>query len=414
MKQVYIFNETSRAAVYGVGTYIKQIIESGIEQKGITLNIVIINSEKDKLEIEEIDGIKYYYIPPLLYERHANRYYRNIFFLLKPDLERNDNPKGDKLIFHFNFYTGKPLMEMLKKHYPHSKLIYTIHYIDWCFTIKGNAHQFWNIMQKEKNGLINSTEKSVVESYRTERDVFDLSDKVICLSKHTRNLLANEYNFPSNKIVFIYNGVNDCDHQWDLDRREAIKSKYRISKKENIILFVGRLDEIKGVNIVIHAFREILKTRPKTTLLIVGDGNYSKYMQDAYGIWGKIIFTGRVEKQTLYQFYQIADIGVMMSFHEQCSYVAIEMMMHGIPLIGTTSTGLNEMIEEGVSGLHIPIEEHSDRVEIDTTLLTEKILYLLQNSKERKRMGLNSRKRYEVLYASEIMGEKMLNLYCSI
>lgn len=104
----------------------------------------------------------------------------------------------------------------------------------------------------------------------------------------------------------------------------------------------------------------------------------------------------------------------MPSFAEQCSYVAIEMMMHGLPLIASTSTGLNEMVEEGYNGLHIPIEERPDEVEIDTALLAEKIIYLLQNPTVRKQMGLNARKQYEKFYTSEMMGRKMLNLYYSM
>ena len=62
--------------------------------------------------------------------------------------------------------------------------------------------------------------------------------------------------------------------------------------------------------------------------------------------WKNITFTGRLEQEDLYELYQIADLGIMMSMHEQCSYVAIEMMMFGLPIIGTDSTGLNEMLEE--------------------------------------------------------------------
>ena len=50
-----------------------------------------------------------------------------------------------------------------------------------------------------------------------------------------------------------------------------------------------------------------------------------------------------MDKNLLFEFYQIADVGVMPSFHEQCSYVAIEMMMMGVPLITSDSTGLKEM-----------------------------------------------------------------------
>ena len=56
--------------------------------------------------------------------------------------------------------------------------------------------------------------------------------------------------------------------------------------------------------------------------------------------------------------YKFAYIGVMPSFHEQCSYTAIEMMRHGIPIVGTDSTGLAEMLD-ATPQLRVHIDEDS-------------------------------------------------------
>jgi glycosyltransferase involved in cell wall biosynthesis len=119
------------------------------------------------------------------------------------------------------------------------------------------------------------------------------------------------------------------------------------------------------------------------------------------------------DRHHLYELYTIADPGVMPSLHEQCSYVAIEMMTHGISLIAGNSTGLNEMMEESVSGLHVPVAEHPDKVDMDTALLAEKMLCLLQNDEERKQMSINARKRYETLSMFGIIGRNMENPYQS-
>jgi len=89
-------------------------------------------------------------------------------------------------------------------------------------------------------------------------------------------------------------------------------------------------------------------------------------------------------------------------------------MRHGIPLVVSTSTGLNEMVEEGESGLHIPVIEYPDRMSMDTTLLAEKMLYLLQSSRERTRLGQNARKRYEERYSADVFRRNMLGLYESL
>lgn len=163
----------------------------------------------------------------------------------------------------------------------------------------------------------------------------------------------------------------------------------------------------------LRAFRIILENYPDCRFLIAGSGDFDKYLLECKDIWMNIIWTGLVEMEKLYELYTIADIGVMPSFHEQCSYVAIEMMMHGLPIIASTSTGLGEMIENNVTGLHIPVIEYTDRAEIDSSLLAKKMLYLLKHPLVTIRMGQNGRKRYFENYSLEIFRENMLKLYKS-
>jgi len=193
-----------------------------------------------------------------------------------------------------------------------------------------------------------------------------------------------------------------------------LKKKYQIPSISNTILFVGRLDPIKGLEYVIRSFRKILKYKPNVHLIIAGRGNFETYLKECENDWMNIHFTGFLLKEQLYELYSISDIGVIPSFHEQCSYVAIEMMMYSLPIIGTTTTGLQEMIVDGETGLHIPLIEYDDRVELDTQLLSEKMLFLLQHPKERKRMGANARKRFEKIYSSEVFHENMFNFYTTL
>ena len=77
----------------------------------------------------------------------------------------------------------------------------------------------------------------------------------------------------------------------------------------------------------------------------MGEGDFALYLKECKGYWNKITFTGKLAKSELNKFYQIADIGILLSLHEQCSYVVLEMLSYGIPIIGSDSTGLKEMIE---------------------------------------------------------------------
>ena len=83
-------------------------------------------------------------------------------------------------------------------------------------------------------------------------------------------------------------------------------------------------------------------------------------------------------------------------------------------MIMSAAPGLAEMTEDEVSSLQVPVVAYPDKVEIDTDLLAEKMLYLLQNPDERKRLGRNARKRYEEKYAMDVFRKHMLDFYHSL
>jgi len=103
----------------------------------------------------------------------------------------------------------------------------------------------------------------------------------------------------------------------------------------------------------------------------------------------------------------------MPSLFEPFGFVAVEMMMHRLPMITTATSGLNEVVDESCA-LKVPIIAYPDRVEIDSILLAEKILHLLKQPKQARRLGENGRKRYNKMYTSEIFGQKMVRFYHSL
>jgi glycosyltransferase involved in cell wall biosynthesis len=178
-----------------------------------------------------------------------------------------------------------------------------------------------------------------------------------------------------------------------------------IRKNAKIILYVGRLQEIKGIDFLIRAFKLLLQQEPDAHLIVIGNGAFSTYMKEAKDCWQKVTFTGRMEKDELYTFYQIADIGVLPSFHEQCSYSVIEMMMFGLPVIGTTSTGLCEMI--------IKEENRADIIEnMDITSVSEiQLAQIICRNLDDDRNSNLCRKTYIEKYTLEKMSESLQNLY---
>ena len=93
-----------------------------------------------------------------------------------------------------------------------------------------------------------------------EKEFLHLADEVIVLSKDTQQILAEGYGVSSDKMHLVYNGLGDglC---FDKDKNVG---------NGRIILFVGRLDEIKGLNYLIHAFRHIADKYADIRLVVAG------------------------------------------------------------------------------------------------------------------------------------------------
>jgi len=405
---LYIFNETSCAAVYGIGSYIRELKEA-LCHSHIKVCMVCLMSKKPHFLIEEIDGIRYWHFPIRItqqwktdYQKLIELYHRNVVYLFKLYIEDKNN-----LIFHFNDNQSVKLVEELKKKF-NCKIVTTIHCYSWRSKMFGNYSYLTTLFSSEGNYQYNELTEDNNESYRIEKAFFETVDYIICLSKNTQQLLQNDFQIASNKTTVIYNGLTKRD---PISDKSLLRQKYHIQSNLLIILFVGRLDDIKGLSHAIRAFRVILDTLPQCHFIIAGNGVFDKYMKECEDIWMHVTWTGLISKDKLYDLYSIADIGIMPSFHEQCSYVAIEMMMHGIPIIGSTSTGLKEMIIDGETGLHIPVIENNNKAEIDTSLLANKMLHLLQHPEERKNMGINARNRYLCLYSKDVFRKYMLNFY---
>lgn len=398
MKHYYLFNNASRAAQYGIGTYLNQLC-NGLKED-VPVSIIAVNSEEMEVKATEEKGIRTIHIPEVTYRNvpeSFQRFYRNLIYLLKAYI-----PEDEEAMFVLNYLYMTPLAKLLHEHFPNSKVVAVVHYLNWCFAMDGNVSKFHHLL---RNNHRNEKEEALYEEYLSDRNLLQAVDKVVCLSQATRDLLVADYRLNPQKVAVIYNGLKDGDIATGREERKELKHLLSFGADEGIVLFVGRLDNIKGVDFLIKAFRRVLDVCPHARLLLVGDGNYNKYLKECSGIRSRITFTGKVDKEELYQYYQIADVGVMPSFHEQCSYVAIEMMMHGVPLIGTDSTGLGEMITDE---LRVELDEEQEE-QLSVELLADKILSVLTSSQDMWRKA--SRARYELHYTQGHMKYQYLNLF---
>ena len=408
---LYLFNAPGSAATYGIGNYIKELTYA-LEGTVINVHVVNLHSSSTEFEIVKEDHHENWYVPEVFNQntfsgsmQKLEDYCRNVIYLLRLNIKDTKD-----LVFHINYNHYQFFAKELKTAFD-CKTVATVHFMKWTLELNGNVSMLKAINNKPDDQR-NEHEKFILRTVQNETCLYKEVDRVIALSSDMRNFLCNEYQLNTDKISIIPNGLADLRLE-KVNEKPILRKKWHIHEREILILFAGRLHSAKGLSFLIKAFRKVLDTIPDCRLLIAGSGNYEMYFWEAKEICTKITFTGLLGKNDLHELYQIANMGVIPSLYETFCLVAVEMMMHELPIVATATSGLNEVIDDA-SGLKIPVLMSPERVEIDTNLLADKIVYLLEHPQEAKILGKKARKRYEECYSREVFRNNMCNFYLSL
>jgi glycosyltransferase involved in cell wall biosynthesis len=183
------------------------------------------------------------------------------------------------------------------------------------------------------------------------------------------------------------------------------------------VLFVGRLEQRKGIDTLLAVIPGILKQHPAARFVLVGENTTSKlpdqpgptyrdeFLKEHAGepILERIHFTGHVSEEELYRHYAACDIFVAPSRYESFGLIFLEAMMFGKPVIGCRSGGMVELIENSANGFLIEPG--------DPASLSEAIVKLIEDPALRERFGERSRQLYEERFADEKMVDNILEFY---
>lgn len=410
MVNLYLLSETRRGGLYGVGSYVRELL-TALSDAPIRIHVLHLFSEKSRIEMEEKAGVSHWYFPrPVSVPNGLDGwevralYGRNLVYLLRLMIKDQEN-----LLFHLNYHDDADLVDELRAAF-NCKIVSISHFSDWGFIIFDHLAYLRRCLRQDPE---NEQEKTVRKMVEREQVFYAKMDHIICLSEYMRNFFLDDYGFDPQKIHVIPNGLAEGLQIEKEKNKRFFKNKWHLPKREKIILYVGRLDRIKGVNYLVKAFEKVLDTCPCVRLLIAGSGDYDLCLREGKAVATQIVFTGFLDKDSLYELYRLADVGVVPSLFEPFGYVPVEMMMHGLPIVATTTSGLNEVVDESC-GRKVPLSVSTDEVTIDTDLLAEQIVYLLQHPEEARRLGQNGRRRYLSEYTSERFGQRMLAFYESL
>ena len=221
-----------------------------------------------------------------------------------------------------------------------------------------------------------------------EREGMEKADKIIAVSHFTKQVIMERYGISPEKIEVIHNAVYPIGE----------------GKKQNVVLFLGRLTIQKGPEFFLKAAQKVLDYED-TKFVVAGMGDMlPRLIHQAVdlGIANKVIFTGPLTEDEVKHIYKISHVYVMPSVSEPFGITALEAMSAGTPTIVSKTAGVSEIFKNCL------------RVDFwDTDEMANKIVSLLRYQPLHETMRENQRKEID-LFSWDRVADKTLHVYCGV
>ncbi|MGB9959412.1 MAG: glycosyltransferase family 4 protein [Candidatus Bathyarchaeales archaeon] len=240
------------------------------------------------------------------------------------------------------------------------------------------------------------------------------ADMVITVSYAMKDELI-KLGFPKDKIEVCHNGVDPQKYNPENVKAEEVKKlkeSYGIKEDELMILFIGRLVGVKGVDKLIMAMPHVLQRYPKAKLVVVGVGDMQEYLKNLVKTmrledFVKLNFSFVSEEERILH-YAACDVAVFPSLYEPFGIVALEAMSMERPVVVGAAgvSGMREIViccGEEQCGFHIDPSNPSD--------IAWGINNALESPEKRKWLGKNGRKRVLNDFTWEKVAERTIALY---
>jgi glycogen(starch) synthase len=260
---------------------------------------------------------------------------------------------------------------------------------------------FWLDSQTQRRSDLAFMTEFVRPMLGSELRILAESDGIHTISKAITADISKAYgiDFIDSRLALIPLGLED----WSL---LPVTAPPAVADGTLRILFVGRLEARKGIDVLLAAMRHLMPTYSQLHLDIVGNDTLPGPEGPTYGavfksdpateeIRTRVCFHGEVDENKLRGFYRACDIFVAPSRFESFGLVLIEAMMFSKPVIACRAGGMVETVEDGSSGL---LAEPGN-----VTSLCECLERLIVDPKLRTRLGTAGRTRYERKFTAERM-----------
>lgn len=275
--------------------------------------------------------------------------------------------------------------------------------------------QMFHTLGEMKNRVaIREAEREGAYRLDGERQVLGRADAIIAATAAEYAQLEWLYKAEMRKVSVIPPGV-DVSHFYPIPVDEA-RQFIGLAPDARMILFVGRIEPLKGLDTLIKAvacLRVKDLAEPVHLAVIGGEPDVApeetstemariQRMCDDLTVGKMVAFLGKRSQDTLPYYYSAAEVVVMPSHYESFGMVALEAMACGTPVIASQVGGLAFLVQDGITGYHVP--------DGDDVVLCGRLTSLLGNESLRRSLGRNAAE-YAQNYAWEKIAPQIVDVY---
>jgi D-inositol-3-phosphate glycosyltransferase len=251
--------------------------------------------------------------------------------------------------------------------------------------------QMFHTLGKMKDAVAQRpSERETARRIEVETAIVQFADRLVAATPAEREQLIKLYGADPGRISIVPPGV-DINHFHPLPKRLA-RQQIGADDHDWMVLFVGRIEPLKGVDTLIRAMALLAHKCPtwvsRLSLAIIGgdpDTNENAEMERLKAMHAElqlgdlVVFLGAKDQNKLQYYYNAAEALVMPSHYESFGLVALEAMACGTPVIASDVGGLSHLVRDGETGFHIPSGDH--------LALASTLSRLLQDDALRRKLG---------------------------
>lgn len=229
------------------------------------------------------------------------------------------------------------------------------------------------------------------------------SDKIIAVSNAVKKTLLDYFEVPANKISTLYNCLLQLKEPDD-DQIKKLKRELNLKENDFVILFLGRISKIKGIDVLIEAFMKIHKEYSHTKLILLGSILDKILTKKNYRLNENIFVLS--EQSQVSSYYKMSDLIILPSRVESLGYTMLEAGYFNKPFIGSRTGGIAEFINDGLNGFLFEPGNSDD--------LADKIRFVINNPEKANFAAEALNKKVKKYCNCEEYFENLTNIYIEL